>query len=71
VGALEREEFSRAAWRVIVAERVEPERLVFVDEMGTNNSLSAVYAWAPKSHRARWWVWVWVCPVSTVLPGFR
>jgi hypothetical protein len=43
VGELERDEFSRAAWRVMVAERVEPERLVFVDEMGTNTSLSAVY----------------------------
>ena len=38
----------------MVAERVEPERLVFVDEMGTNTSLSAIYAWAPKGRRARW-----------------
>src|SRR5215213_7496107 len=38
VGALERDEFLRAAWRVMVAERVEPEWLVFVDEMGTNTS---------------------------------
>ena len=38
----------------MVAERVEPSGLVFVDEMGTNTSLSAVYAWAPKGQRARW-----------------
>jgi len=38
----------------MVAERVEPERLVFVDEMGTNTSLSPVYAWAPKGQRACW-----------------
>src|SRR5215217_690999 len=40
--------------RVMVAERVEPERLVFVDEMGTNTSLSPIYAWAPKGQRACW-----------------
>jgi transposase len=54
MGALERDEFLRAAWRVIVAEQVETERLLFVDEMGTNTSLSPVYAWAPKGQRARW-----------------
>jgi transposase len=54
VGALERNEFFRATWKVMVAERVEPSRLVFVDEMGTNTSLSPTYAWAPKGRRARW-----------------
>ena len=29
-------------WRVIVAAQVDRERLVFVDEMGTNTSLSPV-----------------------------
>jgi len=38
----------------MVAERVEIERLVFVDEMGTNTSLSPIYAWAPKGQRAYW-----------------
>src|SRR3712207_3888831 len=38
----------------MVAEQVEAERLLFVDEMGTNTSLSAVYAWAPKGQRACW-----------------
>ena len=54
VGALERDEFVRAAWKVMVAEQVEPERLVFVDEMGTNTSLSPAHAWAPKGERAHW-----------------
>ena len=38
----------------MVAERVETERLLFVEEMGTNISLSAIYAWAPKGQRAYW-----------------
>src|SRR3712207_5540596 len=54
MGALERDEFLRATWRVMVAEQVETERLIFVDEMGTNTSLSPVYAWAPKGQRAYW-----------------
>ena len=54
VGALERDEFLRAAWRVMVAEQVETERLLFVDEMGTNTSLSPAYAWAKKGQRAYW-----------------
>ncbi len=37
----------------MVAEKVDAERLVFVDEMGTNTSLSTPYAWAPKGERAR------------------
>jgi transposase len=40
----------------MVAEQVEAKRLVFIDEMGTNTSLSPLYAWAPKGERARWWV---------------
>src|SRR5215204_3752781 len=39
----------------MVAEQVEPEWLVFVDEMGTNTSSSPAYAWAPKRQRAYWW----------------
>jgi len=52
VGALERDELLRAAWRVTVAEEIDARRLVFVDEMGTNTSLSPLYAWAKKGHRA-------------------
>jgi len=36
VGATERDEWLRAAWRVAVSAAVDPRRLVFVDEMGTN-----------------------------------
>jgi hypothetical protein len=42
-GSLERE---------MVAQKVDPRRLVFVDEMGTNSSLSPVYAYSPKGRRA-------------------
>jgi transposase len=53
VGALERDEWLRAAWRVTVAREITAERLVFVDEMGTNTSLHPLYAWSPKGERAR------------------
>jgi transposase len=49
---MERDEWLRAAWRVMVAEEIDARRLVFVDEMGTNISLSPLYAWAPKGERA-------------------
>jgi hypothetical protein len=52
VGAIERDEWLRAAWRVMVATKVDPERLVFVDEMGANTLLCALYAWSPKGERA-------------------
>jgi transposase len=52
LGATEREEFLRAAWRALVAEEVDAKRLVFVDEMGANVSLSGLYAWSPKGERA-------------------
>jgi hypothetical protein len=48
MGAVERDEFLRAAWKVMVAEQVEAKRLVFADEMGTSSSLSTVYAWASR-----------------------
>jgi len=37
---------------VTVAGAVDPWRLVFVDEMGTNTALSPLYAYAPKGRRA-------------------
>lgn len=52
LGASERDEFLRAAWRLLVAGEVDAERLVFVDEMGTNISLLPLYAWSPKGERA-------------------
>ena len=42
LGAAERDEFLRAAWRTLVAEEVDAKRLVFVEEMGANVSLSAL-----------------------------
>ena len=53
MGALERDEWLRAAWRVTLAREFTAERLVFVDEMGTNTSLHPLYAWSPKGERAR------------------
>ena len=49
---MERDEWLRAAWRVMVAEEVSPKRLVFVDEMGANTSLVPLYAYSPKGERA-------------------
>ncbi|MDN5696369.1 MAG: IS630 family transposase [Rubrobacter sp.] len=49
---MERDEFQRAAWKVMVAEHTEPERLVFVDEMGANISLSPLRAWSVVGERA-------------------
>ena len=37
-----------------VAREIATERLVFVDEMGTNTSLHPLYAWSPRGERARW-----------------
>jgi hypothetical protein len=53
LAAGEREEFLRAAWREMVARRVDPGRLVFVDEMGSNVSLSPLYAWSRRGERAQ------------------
>jgi transposase len=52
VGASERDEFLRAAWRSLVAREIHAERLVFVDEMGANTSLAPVYAWSKRGERA-------------------
>jgi transposase len=51
---VEQDEFLRVAWRVMIQEKVEVKRLVFVDEVGTNTPLSSLYAWALKGQRARW-----------------
>jgi transposase len=52
VGASERDEFLRAAWRALVAGRLDAKRFVFVDEMGANTSLSPIYGWARRGQRA-------------------
>ncbi len=51
---MERDEFLRTAWRVMVAGKCEARRLVLVDEMGTNTSLCPLYGWAAKGERACW-----------------
>ena len=58
MGASERDEWLRAAWRVMVAERIDARRPAFVDECGTNTSgtntsLSPLYAYSPEGQRAR------------------
>ena len=45
----------RAAWRVLVCEALEAERLVFVDEMGSNTSLAPIHAWSRRGERAHLW----------------
>jgi transposase len=52
VGASEGDEFLRAAWRALVAGRLDARRFVFVDEMGANTSLSPIYGWARRGRRA-------------------
>ncbi len=54
-GGSERDEWLRAAWRVIVAcaeSGIDTERLVFVDEMGANTSLAPLRAWSRRGERA-------------------
>src|SRR5215211_6449388 len=54
VGASERDEFLRLAWRTLVAGEagIDAKRLVFVDEMGTNTSLAPLYGWSRRGRRA-------------------
>jgi transposase len=49
---MERDEWRRATWRVTVAQTLDARSLVFVDEMGTNTSLSPLYGWSKKGQRA-------------------
>jgi len=51
-GASERDEWLRAAFRVMVAWALDARRLVFIDEMGSNIALAPLYAYAPKGERA-------------------
>jgi transposase len=53
VGASERDEWLRAAWRTLVAEALDAGRLVFVDEMGANTSLAPLHVWSRRGERAR------------------
>jgi transposase len=49
---MERDEWLRAAWRVLISEEVDSKRLVFVDEMGANISLSSLRACSKRGERA-------------------
>jgi transposase len=51
VGASERDEEARSAWRKRVSE-LDPRKLVFVDECATNIGLTPLWARAPKGERA-------------------
>jgi hypothetical protein len=51
LAASERDEQARHAWREAAAQ-LDPEQFVFVDESGTNISLTRLYGWAPHDHRA-------------------
>jgi transposase len=53
VGATERDEFLRAAWRALVSGSLDGRRFVFVDECSTNTSLSPIYGWARRGSRMR------------------
>jgi hypothetical protein len=52
VGASERDEFMRAAWKATVAGSVGAEHFVFVDECGVNTWLHQLYAWSRRGERA-------------------
>ena len=52
MGASERDEFLRAAWRALVSARLDGRRFVFVDECSTNTSLSPIYGWSRRGSRA-------------------
>jgi transposase len=51
LGATERNEEERAAWRAAVSP-LPAQQLVFVDECGSNIALTPIYARAPKGQRA-------------------
>ena len=44
---------AESAWRMLIWEEVDSKRLVFVDEMGANTSLSSLRAWSKRGERAR------------------
>ena len=51
MGASERDEFLRVAWRALVSGRLDGRRFVFVDECSTNTSLSPIYGWSRRGQR--------------------
>jgi transposase len=53
LGASERDEWLRAAWRVLVSQTLDAGCLVFVDEMGANTSLAPLHSCSRCGERAR------------------
>jgi transposase len=53
LGASERDEFLRAAWRSLVCRELDSRCFVFVDECSTNTSLSPIYGWSRRGQRVR------------------
>lgn len=51
LAASERDEEARTTWRAAAAQ-LDPEQFVFVDESGSNISLTRLYGWAPHDQRA-------------------
>lgn len=51
MAASERDEAARTAWRAAAAQ-LDPQQFVFVDESGTNITLTRLYGWAPHDQRA-------------------
>ena len=51
LGASERDEFLRAAFRLMVISSIDAERFVFVDECSSNTSLAPLYGWARKGEQ--------------------
>jgi transposase len=51
VAARERDPDARAAWWSAI-QRINPTRLIFIDETSTNTAMLARYARAPRGHRA-------------------
>ena len=43
----------RCVWRVEISEKLAADRFVFVDEMGSNTSLSPLYGWSRCGERLR------------------
>ena len=53
MGASERNEWSRVAWKVTIAGVLNSRCFVFVDECGTHVSLAPIYGYSPKGKRVR------------------
>lgn len=54
VESSERNEFDRVALKVLMADRIEAGRFVFVDEMGSNTSLYPLCSWPSRGQSGSW-----------------